>query len=581
MNITATGQSLLLFRKFFDARTATQSTVKKIWPKDVLPIRPAVPIETASPESEGISSSHIEKFIRELAGNADLNIHDLLLIRNGRLLAKVSFGAQNADVPKYTFSACKSIVMLAIGMLVDDGLLKLNEKICDIFNDECMPLTRVRTKQVTVEHMLAMKSGLIYGEFEAAGNDKWLYGALNGGTRGEPGAEFSYNSMNTYILAAIVNRKTGKQFSEFIDERLFSKLGITDWFWESCPDDYSKGGWGLYIRPEDLAKIGIFIMNDGVWNGERLISSDFLDMALTTKAETPASYGQYNYGFQVWVGQDNDTFLFNGLLGQNMLGYRDNGILIATNAGQDCTFQQSAFFTIADKYFSGRFPDAIPEDEDAKASLEDYIASLPEYNNKKELPSSGKKAVFAGKTFIAADEKCVSVGLLPGAMQALENNYTAGVKKISVLNNGDCLDIVYDEGEVCNTFSVGFDRPKLCTLTFKEQKYLAAVQGRITHDDEENPVLRVNLDFIETPFSRVIKIVLCDGQMVLKQSEIPGSKYVLNTFRHLEELQPGSRIMSAVLGSIDTDYAEFKINGVLSPEVRFEIGQPETEGETE
>ncbi len=581
MNITATGQSLLLFHKFFDARTTTQSQVKAIWPKEVFPIRPGVPIEKALPESVGVSSSDIEKFIRELAGNAELNMHDLLVIRNGRLLAKVSFGAQNADIQKYTFSACKPIVMLAVGMLVDDGLLKLNDRICDIFDNECMPLTRVRTKQVTVEHLLAMKSGLIYGEFEAAGNDGWLFGALNGGVRGEPGVEFSYNSMNTYILAAIVNRKTGRQFSEFIDERLFSKLGITDWYWENCPNNYSKGGWGLYIRPEDLAKVGMFILNGGTWNGERLISSDFLDMALTIKAATPASYGQYNYGYQVWLGRENDAFLFNGLLGQNMLGYRNNGVLIVANAGQDCTFQESEFFTIVDRYFSHSFPDELPEDEDAKASLDNYIVSLSEYNNVKELPPLGKKAVFAGKIFTAADEKCVSAGLLPGALQALENNYTAGVKRISVSNNGTCLDIVYDEGDVINTFSVGFDRPKLCTLTFKEQKYLAAVQGRITHDDEENPVLRINIDFIETPFSRVMKIVMTEGRMVLKQSETPGSKYVLNALKRLEELQPGSRIMSAVLGSLDTDYAEFKINSVLSPELRFEFWQPEAEEKTE
>ena len=178
-----------------------------------------------------------------------------------------------------------------------------------------------------------MRAGVLFSEPEALSETDWSKAFLNSSLKGDPGTEFHYNSLNTYMLSAIVRRKAGKGLLEFIQERLFDPMGITDVLWETCPMGIEKGGWGLYIRPEDMAKLGQLVLDGGLWQGRRLISQAFLQAALTAHASPPPELGDYDYGYQIWVGRKANTFLFNGMLGQNVLGFRDSGILLVTNAG--------------------------------------------------------------------------------------------------------------------------------------------------------------------------------------------------------------------------------------------------------
>ena len=571
MNITATSQSLRLFGKFFDAKTATPPAIDHICPKEPFPIRPSArPLPVAAPESVGVSSGYIENFIKELAENDDVNLHDIIILRNGKIICKTAIGAQNIDVPKYTFSACKSIVSLAVGILVDYGVIDLDEKISDIFDKEYPQMSKIRSRQMTVEHLLTMQSGLAFSEFETLTQEDWLAGCLGSGLRAEPGREFIYNSLNTYLLSVIICRRTNMSLSEFMEKHLFSRLGIEDWYWETCPKGIEKGGWGLYLRPEDMAKLGLLVLNGGVWEGERIISEEYIDRATTVKALVPDSYGDFNYGYHIWVGRDTDSFLFNGMLGQNMLGFRDSGILIVANAGEAGSFQQGDYFKIVNKYFGNViFPTTLPENKTGEESLKNYLSSLSAYNRERKRPGKAQLEPFVGKRFIAADEKCHSAGLMPGLMQLLQNNFTSGVESVSVEKTAGNLKLIYSEADETNILTVGLKKPELNVLSFKNQKYLAAVMGRVTHDDEENPVLRVEIDFIETPFKRVLKLVVKDGNMVLKQSETPGREYIMRGMHGAATTHPDRRLLSAVLGTIDLDFTEFKVDRVFSPEMRF------------
>ncbi len=333
MNLSTASRTLQLLGRILDPRTATEPFLPPRAEKRALPLRPAEhPLPRCAPEEQGISSRHIRQFLEELDRDKALYMQDVMVLRRGCVLCEAAFGSQDLRAAKSTFSACKSVTSLAVGLLVDDGVLSLTEKVADIFGDLCTPAVRRRLKDLTVEHLLTMRAGIQFSEAEALTEADWVRRFLNASVRGEPGTDFLYNSLNSYILSAIIALKAGKGVHQLVRERLFAPLGITDTLWETCPAGIDKGGWGFYIRPEDMAKLGQLVLDGGLWQGERLLSQTYLDAALTAHAVPPETTGDFNYGYHIWVGRRENTFLFNGMLGQNVLGFRDSGILLVTNA---------------------------------------------------------------------------------------------------------------------------------------------------------------------------------------------------------------------------------------------------------
>ena len=367
MNLSTASRTFQLLSRILDSRTPTEPFLPPAGEKRPLPLRdPQQPLPRATPESQGVSSRHIQRFLEELDRGRDLYPQDVLVLRNGRVLCAAAWGAQDLRAVKYTFSACKSVVSLAVGLLIDDGNLSVTEQVADIFDGEGGLKRRLRG--MTVEDLLTMRSGALFTEAEALTETDWVRRFLSSTLKGEPGTEFAYNSLNTYMLSVIVRRRSGMDLTDLLQQRLFKPMGITDVLWERCPMGVEKGGWGLYIRAEDLAKLGQLVMDGGLWRGERLLSRSYLRAALTPRAVPPASTGDFNYGYQIWVGRSENTFLFNGMLGQNVLGFSDSGILVVTHAGADTDFQESRYFEIASRYFGGQFPARLPEDPPARGA---------------------------------------------------------------------------------------------------------------------------------------------------------------------------------------------------------------------
>lgn len=535
--------------------------------KKPLPLRqPRQPFPRATPESQGISSRHIRRFLEELERGGDLFPQDVLILRRGQLLCGASYESQVLTAPKHTFSACKSVTALAVGLLVDDGLLHLEDKVADLFEDLATAAVRRRLKTMSVEDLLTMRSGVLFGEAEAMTENDWMKAFLNSSLKGEPGTEFHYNSLNTYMLSAIVRRKAGKGLLEFIQERLFDPMGITDVLWETCPMGIEKGGWGLYIRPEDMAKLGQLVLDGGLWQGRRLISQAFLQAALTAHASPPPELGDYDYGYQIWVGRKANTFLFNGMLGQNVLGFRDSGILLVTNAGEDTDFQESRYFEIADRYFGGQFPEALPEDPQAVEELRQAVAALSAYS-RPALPLDQRAEPFLHRSFAAADPKAASVGLLPVALQALHNNYTAGLSSIAVSVRGDLPELIYREKGGTYRLPVGLGRPQITQLDVGGDVYQVAADGRFTHDEEERPVFCVRLAFLETPSVRIIKLILTREGLLLRQTETPGVPYVFQKLRKAADAALYKPLLLLGLGGAEEDYLRYKTLQLVSPEI--------------
>jgi len=569
MSLSSANRTLQLVIRLLDTKNATEPMI------DFGPQKPEItlgqssqPLPQEMPESQGIPSRHIAAFLQALKQDPSLRMHSVLIVRNGALLCQAAFGAQLPELPRMTFSACKSITAMAIGLLMDDGLLSPSDKLVDLFPQECGPVSKRLIKHLTVEHLLTMQTGNQFNEASSMTEADWVRGFFLSPSLTDPEGKFQYNSLNTYILAALVTRITGKSLSEFLTERLFAPMGISDFYWETCPEGIEKGGWGLYMRAEDLAKLGQLVLDHGYWNGKQLLSQEFLSQATTAHISVPESYGAYDYGWHMWVGRHENTVLFNGMLGQNVLCFRDSGIVVVSHAGNSETFQQSNYFKLVSRFFGGTFPQQLPRDTFAERELRRIIQSLADCTG--SVPVREQLAVFSGKRFVADDPRSVSSGLLPLTLQAVENSYSKGLEAITISGSRTQISVLYEEHDQLHHIIAGTKEPVYQVLRFHGNEFRVAAQARFTHDEDENPVLRVQLDFLETPCSRILKLFCTPDGWLVKQEETPSVEYILETMT-LKAPTPAIKAwLNSLLGSSDADFLRWKIDQVFAPTLQFQ-----------
>ena len=568
MSLSSANRSMQLLVRLLDSKNTTEPMEDFGVQKPEIPLgRSSQSLPREIPEREGIPSRQIADFLQELDRDPTLGMHSILILRHGKVLCEAAFGAQLTELPRMTFSACKSITAMAIGLLMDDGLLSADDRLTDLFAADLGPLAKRLMKDLTLEHLLSMQTGNLFNEVNAMTEHDWIHGFCLSPALTDPRDKFQYNSLNTYMLAVLVTRITGKSLSDFLTERLFEPMGIGDFYWEVCPQGIEKGGWGLYMKPEDLAKLGQLVLDDGCWNGQRLLSAEFLDRATRVHSQVPESYGDYNYGWQMWVGRQENTVLFNGMLGQNVLCFRDSGIIVVSHAGNSETFQQSNYFKLVSRFFGGTFPQSLPRSLTAERDLNRTLEALCDCTG--SVPTREQFNAFAGKRFLADDPRAASAGLLPLALQAVENCYSKGMEAVTIGGSRTQISLFYEERDQFYHVIAGIKEPVYQILNFGGNEFRVAAQARFTHDEDENPVLRVRLDFLEAPCSRILKLCLRPKGPVLRQQETPGVEYLLDTMVLSAPNAASKALLTSLLGSSDADYLHWKMDQVFSPTLRM------------
>ncbi|MBO5023750.1 MAG: serine hydrolase [Clostridia bacterium] len=576
MNLNVINRLATHVTNFMDSKCATVPII------ETLPQKPEIKItgikngfERVAPEEMGVSSETIRGYIEKIVADKSLNMHNIMILRGNKVIFECSFGGQDITVPKMTFSACKSITSIAIGMLIDEGKLSLSERAADIFEDRISVIDKLRTSDITVRDLLTMQTGIVFNEAESFASTNWLKSFFSSATNAKPGTEFSYNSLNTYILSAIVYKKSGKHLSEYLKERLFDPLGITDIAWEKCPMGVEKGGWGLYIRPEDMAKIGVLVLNGGVWDGKRLVSKEYLDDATTAHAKVPLDAGAFNYGYQIWVGRETDTFLFNGMLGQNVLCFKNNGITIVSNAGNGELFQQSNYYDITLTTFSKIFPEKIPQDKIEQMKLARLKKTLAFGGGKTRLASKAKIFASLEKLFYGSfdtdDADAPSFGLMPAILQVSQNNYTKGTKHINfALDKEACaVNITFEENDETHNFRAGLMSGEKTELYFHGEKFTVCAFARYAQDEDMRPVLVVRIDFIETPCSRIMKFFFEDNEMICVAEEDPGAGFVAKCANDILGEALDNKFVALIASKMDKDYFTYKFEKIMAPHIHF------------
>jgi len=577
---------------------------------DYFPQKPDFPFDAvyeqtfvrATPESQGISSDLFAALLRELDASKDTEMHHFMALRHGKVICECNFAPYPKGMWHITHSMCKSITGMAIGMLIEEEKLKLDENIYDIFPDHINAFSKIFRPVITVEHLLTMTSGVTFNESGIVSGNDWLGSFLNASVNGKPGTEFQYNSLNTYVLSAIVTKRTGETLTEYLTPRLFGPLGITKYYWETCPKGITKGGWGLFLCAEDMAKLGQLYLQRGKWNGQQLVSEYWIEISTARHLKT--QNGTYGYGYQLWMEQRPGSFEYNGMLGQNVIIYPDMDMVLVTNAGNKEMFQDCIMLNIIRKYFPVNYhpADVLPENPLSYSLLKRLCGELENGENNNRSTSlrgrwkrnvvsrrkhSDKKYSYrisaavdrpsdhhsfmravSGRTYVMEQQ---NIGIAPLFVQVFHNNMTDGISEISFTYDAGNFYVSFTEGEVIHKLPVGFGRAADGCVDLHGEHYLVATLGEFARDENDIPVLKLEITFIEECVKRKVHIFFHeDNGIEIRWNETPGKKMILSGLSSITEELSGNFLYNSLLGdhNITTELLHRLMEQTIEPAVR-------------
>lgn len=584
---------------------------------DYFPQKPDFPFDAvyeqafvrATPENQGISSDLFTALLRELDASKDTEMHHFMALRHGKVICECNFAPYPKGMWHITHSMCKSITGMAIGMLIEEEKLKLDENIYDIFPDHINAFSKIFRPVITVENLLTMTSGVTFNESGIVSGNDWLGSFLNASVNGKPGTEFQYNSLNTYVLSAIVTKRTGETLTEYLTPRLFGPLGITKYYWETCPKGITKGGWGLFLCAEDMAKLGQLYLQRGKWNGQQLVSEYWIEISTARHLKTQND--TYGYGYQLWMEQRPGSFEYNGMLGQNVIIYPDMDMVLVTNAGNKEMFQDCIMLNIIRKYFPVNYhpADVLPENPLSHSLLKRLCGELENGENNNRSTSlrggwkrnvvsrrkhSDKKYSYrvsaavdrpsdhhsfmravSGRTYVMEQQ---NIGIAPLFVQVFHNNMTDGISEISFTYDAGNFCVSFTEGEVIHKLPVGFGRAADGCVDLHGEHYLVATLGEFARDENDIPVLKLEITFIEECVKRKAHIFFHeDDEIEIRWNETPGKKMILAGLSSITEELSGNFLYNSLLGdhNITTELLHRLMEQTIEPVVRGYLKRPE------
>ena len=281
----------------------------------------------------------------EQAAADSMDIHSVMIVRDGSVIYS-RWQSEGVDtVPHVLHSVSKTFTAIAVGLAIDDGELELTDKVIDFFPDKLPADVSDNLKAMTVRDLLTMTCGHDVEPSFRGENVDWVEVFLAHPVEHEPGTFYLYNSLGTYMCSAIVQEVIGEKVVDYLDARLFQPLHIDKPKWEESPQGINTGGWGLYLKTEDLAKVGQLLLQEGKWNGKQIIPADWVaEMSKKqvesvnpgTRMEDAAAKGMtpetsdwmQGYGYQMWRCRPG-CFRADGARGQYIIVIPDKNAVIA------------------------------------------------------------------------------------------------------------------------------------------------------------------------------------------------------------------------------------------------------------
>ena len=289
--------------------------------------------QTSSLSEEGVNEKKISSLMRRILNGYDegKNVHSVLLIKNGKLILEAYFCGSHRNHMHHIQSDTKSVASLLVGIAHDRNLLPgLDTNVYEFFPEYSGTKWIDQRYEINLKDVLTMTAGLNWDErslpYRDPRNDNtamnrsndWIKYVLNKDTTEPSGKRFNYSGGLSILLGGLIKNTSGLYADKFAEKYLFGPLNISEYYWYKHPDGTIQTGGGLHLKSRDMAKIGLLMLNDGVWQNKQIVSRSWV----RESTQAHVSTGEYRYGYQWWRGnivKDNqiiETFWAWGLGGQ-------------------------------------------------------------------------------------------------------------------------------------------------------------------------------------------------------------------------------------------------------------------------
>jgi CubicO group peptidase (beta-lactamase class C family) len=291
----------------------------------------------STPEAQGVSSVAIARLVDVLDRSVN-DVHSLMLVRHGHVIAEGWWAPYRADAPHALFSVSKSFTSTAVGFAIEEGLLGLDDRVVDLLPDDLPEVVGDNLAAMRLRHLLTMTTGHAVDTVGLVdqGGHNWSRGLLALPVELAPGSTFVYNTGATYLVSAILQRLTGQRLLDYLAPRLFEPLGIEGAVWEQCPRGIDVGGWGLSVTTEDVARFGQTYLRGGVWNDRQVVPSRWVAAATSAQVSNstagPALDNVQGYGYQFWRNR-HGSYRADGAFGQLSIAFPEQDALLVLTSG--------------------------------------------------------------------------------------------------------------------------------------------------------------------------------------------------------------------------------------------------------
>lgn len=451
---------------------------------------------------EMLNAGILLEMIKELEQEAEL--HSICVLEEGKTVFEGAWAPYSLKVPQMMHSLSKTGTSLCVGMAVSEGKLFLDDYMLDYLRDE-LPVTYDTTlEKITIRDLLTMQAGSTFCAnnvwFTRLTKDwetMWLGQKRNAD---EIGNGFHYDSGCSYTLSVIVSKVMGKTCLELLKERVFSKMDLPEINWLSSPEGYNTGGWGMYLTAPWIAALGWLIKQNGMWNGEQLVSAEWISDMVKPRVQIPevAGHAIDSYGYQVKTGEK--IFAAEGAFGQFMIGFREIPVVIGITSGT----ASEKIADICQKYIlkAVEAPKSTEEERTALRKKEaDLCLPMPDGEDVPEelyWKVKGRKIFFGvnprNVRWVKLDKLGDGMLRITADLQGEEKELTAGLKKWvrndlypdDFRKEYHCLSFAYsDEKLVIADSMINTSYREVYTLDF-HGKMRGAWQPNVTYLDNND-----------------------------------------------------------------------------------------------
>ncbi|NBJ98057.1 class C beta-lactamase-related serine hydrolase [bacterium 1xD8-48] len=451
-----------------------------------------VEFERVTPESVGISSEDVLQLLDEIEAEENCEPHGLMIMRHGKVCVEGWWSPYAKNIPHEMFSMSKAYTAAGVGIAYTQRLLDINEPVISYFPEYENLCSDERTGKILVKHLLTMSSGKALKRTDAA---DWIPAFFSRKMEREPGSRFEYSSEDTHMCVALVERVTGRRFEDFLGEELFDKIGIdkSNLHWGHLLNGSVIGCGGLSATLEDNIRLLKLYLDDGVWEGERLLAHEYVRLATSSQiipVRTTAMNSirtpdpmvsevrtiedvesrrklapwwengvEEGYGYQIWINNEGigGSFEANGGLGQIAIAIPAKDLIISFfQASERNGIDEGKVKNIVSSRVKAMAKDTLlPENPLAYRKLKRRLRCLS-LEKPVSVPYSPVMENFSGKRYVVQGKSSLTF------------------RKPMWIHMVLCEPIVYMDG--IKWFSFDFTGTGSCRMTFFEMDMVREIE---------------------------------------------------------------------------------------------------------